>query len=49
MSRQTFSREGVVSFHDRPEGAAGNAARGLVIGLGISQVFWMGLAYLIFR
>lgn len=48
MSTQSFREDGFVSFHDAPAGEGTAAAKGLLIGLALSQVFWIGLALIIF-
>lgn len=47
-STQTFREDRLVSFHEAPSGERTSAAKGLLIGLALSQVFWIGLAVLVF-
>lgn len=48
MSIQSFRDDRFVSFHDTPSAERNSAAKGLLIGLALSQVFWIALALLIF-
>ena len=49
MTRNRSPRNGVATsrFQIDPEGVA--ATRGLLIGLALSQVFWIGLALIVLR
>jgi len=48
MSTQSFREDRFVSFHDSPAAESTAAAKGLLIGLAVSQVFWIGFALLVF-